>query len=90
MPNAGPRLINGLFPVSSVFELSFQIVILSLLKSVCTQFHHLFCGQTENTPQQKQTLICNTEVYGFKKRNSKENKCSLWKVSKILENCKAI
>jgi len=36
------RLLIGLLPFSSVFDLPFQFVILHLLISVCTQFHHLF------------------------------------------------
>jgi len=36
------RLLKGLLPVSSVFNLSFQFVISHLLLSVCTQFRHLF------------------------------------------------
>ena len=36
--------LNGL-PISSVFNLSFQFLILYLLVPVCTQFHHLFFGR---------------------------------------------
>jgi len=39
--NAGLRLLDRLLPVSFVFDLSFQLVILHLLISVCTQFHPL-------------------------------------------------
>jgi hypothetical protein len=39
--NAVLRLLNGLLPVSSVFDLSFQFLILHLLISVCTHFNHL-------------------------------------------------
>jgi hypothetical protein len=42
--NADLPLLNGLLPVSSVFYLSVQFVILQLLISVCTQFRHLFFG----------------------------------------------
>jgi hypothetical protein len=41
--NADLLLLNALLPVSSIFfYLSSQFVILQLLKSVDTQFHHLF------------------------------------------------
>ena len=44
--NADLRLPNRILPVSSVFfYLSFHFVILRLLVSVCTQFHHLFLGR---------------------------------------------
>jgi hypothetical protein len=33
------------FSVNSVFDHSLQFVILHLLISVCTQFHHLFFGR---------------------------------------------
>jgi len=32
----------NLLPVNSVFDLSFQFLILNLVTTVCTQFHHLF------------------------------------------------
>ena len=35
-------LTFNFLPASSVFDLSFQFVMLLLLVSVCTQFHHLF------------------------------------------------
>ena len=39
------HLLNELIVVTSVFfYLSFQFVILHLLISVCTRFHHLFFG----------------------------------------------
>jgi hypothetical protein len=40
--NADLRPLNGLLPMSSVSDLSFQVLILHLLTSVSTQFHHLF------------------------------------------------
>jgi len=40
--NADLHLLNGLLPVSYVFGLSFQFVILRLLISVHTQSHRLF------------------------------------------------
>jgi len=40
--SADLRLLYGLLLVSSVFDISFQFVILHLLISVCTQFHNLF------------------------------------------------
>jgi hypothetical protein len=43
--NAGLRLLNGLPQLRSVFDLSFQFVILDLLLFVCTQLHHLFFGR---------------------------------------------
>ena len=42
--NADLHLLNGLFPVSFVLWPSLQFVILHLLISVGTQFHHLFFG----------------------------------------------
>jgi len=36
---ANLRLLNGLLPISTIFDLSFQFVILHLLVSVFTQFH---------------------------------------------------
>ena len=38
-------LLNGILPDHSVFDLFFQFVILRLLISVCTQFHHLCLGR---------------------------------------------
>jgi hypothetical protein len=38
-------ILTGLLPVSSVFEFSFQVLILRLLISVCTQFHLLVFGR---------------------------------------------
>jgi len=43
--NADLRFLNGLLPVSSVFDLSFQFTILNLVISVCIQFRHLFFGR---------------------------------------------
>jgi hypothetical protein len=40
--NADLLFHNGTVPVSSVFDLSFQFLILHLLISLCKQFHHLF------------------------------------------------
>ena len=42
----GFRLRRALLQVRSVFDLSFQFVILYLLIPVRTQFHHLFFGRT--------------------------------------------
>jgi hypothetical protein len=42
--NVHLHLLNALLPVSSVYELSFQIVILHSLISVCTQLQHLSFG----------------------------------------------
>jgi hypothetical protein len=42
------RTLASLMPFSEsalFFDLSFQILILHLLISVCTQFHHLFFGR---------------------------------------------
>ena len=41
--NVDLHLLSGLLPFSSVFDLSFQFVILHLLMSVCTQFHIWSC-----------------------------------------------
>ena len=40
--SADLRLLNELLLVISVFDLTFQLVILHLLISVGTKFHHLF------------------------------------------------
>ena len=39
------RFLNGHLPVSSVFDLSIQLLILHVSIYVCTQFHHLFFGR---------------------------------------------
>jgi hypothetical protein len=43
--NAGLRLLDELLHVSSLFLLLFLVLILHLLISICTQFHHLFFGR---------------------------------------------
>ena len=46
--NLDLRLLNGLLPVRSIFDLSLQFLILRLLISVCKQFHHLCFGRPLN------------------------------------------